>query len=174
MIENNKIKLSNNTINQGSYNILIMTPSRELAIQTMDEICKLADKEVIKNLGIESGNIDHLVTLILGGCDINKKIEILEKKNPRIIICNPSPFLKIISREKEISSQVENQNHEDKKNPLNLSDIGMKILKYLNTIIIDEADKVIQPLSKYASLKEKLNRKKHPLDSLEVIKKIYW
>lgn len=49
---------------------------------------------------------------------------------------------------------------------------GAVDIEHLSTIVIDEADHLMKPLSRYATLKEKQNRKKHPIPAITAISQI--
>lgn len=81
------LPLINNLKNDGSIEVLIVTPTRELAMQVSDEIFKLGKYNRVKTVSL------------FGGQPIRRQIELLEKK-PQVIIATPGRLLDHLRNER--------------------------------------------------------------------------
>ena len=81
------LPLINNLKNDGSIEVLIITPTRELAMQVSDEIFKLGKYNKVKTVSL------------FGGQPIKRQIELLEKK-PQVIIATPGRLLDHLRNER--------------------------------------------------------------------------
>ena len=74
------LPLINNLKNNGEIEVLIVTPTRELAMQISDEIFKLGKYNNVKTVSL------------YGGQPIKRQVELL-KKNPQVVIATPGRLL---------------------------------------------------------------------------------
>ena len=74
------LPLINNLKNNGEIEVLIVTPTRELAMQISDEIYKLGRYNNVKTVSL------------YGGQPIKRQVELL-KKNPQVVIATPGRLL---------------------------------------------------------------------------------
>lgn len=81
------LPLINNLKHDGSVEVLIITPTRELAMQVSDEIFKLGKYNKVKTLSL------------FGGQPIKRQVELLEKK-PQVIIATPGRLLDHLRNER--------------------------------------------------------------------------
>ncbi|MCI5969514.1 DEAD/DEAH box helicase [Helicobacter sp.] len=77
----------NNLKNDGSIEVLIITPTRELTMQVSDEIFKLGKYNRVRTVSL------------FGGQSIKRQIELLEKK-PQVVIATPGRLLDHLRNER--------------------------------------------------------------------------
>lgn len=81
------LPLINNLKNNGSIEVLVITPTRELAMQISDEIFKLGKYNKVKTVSL------------FGGQPIRRQIELLQKR-PQVIIATPGRLLDHLRNER--------------------------------------------------------------------------
>ncbi|EGD72531.1 hypothetical protein PTSG_00554 [Salpingoeca rosetta] len=114
------------------YSTLCLVPTRELAVQVHSVFVALLSAVV----GDKASQHVHCVVKGIENSTPKKQLRKLKRENPPIIIATPARFLELLEKH-PIADEVE-------------------------TVVLDEADKLLDPLSRYASPKQKQNRERHP------------
>jgi ATP-dependent RNA helicase DeaD len=71
--------------------------------------------------------------LVAGNESVDDQLKLVNENKPQVVVGSASRLLEILQKNK-------------------------RLLQHVKTVVIDEADKVFQPLSAYASAKQKYNR----------------
>ncbi|KAJ3180592.1 hypothetical protein HDU85_003996 [Gaertneriomyces sp. JEL0708] len=101
----------------------------------------------IRDLSPQVSPADHhkLVQCLINGIDEEEQFELLRKDIPRIIVGTPARLLSLYERKAFDSSRVQ-------------------------LLVLDEVDRLIEPLPRHSPLKKKFQRKIHPLAGETLIK----
>jgi ATP-dependent RNA helicase DeaD len=177
-LRDNKTKFVNNT--------LILVPTRELGSQIETLIRSLVKDMYLKQTKEQIG--ETLVqTLYSGDETVEQQLLEYEKKKPSIIIATPKRFVEIIDlnkKPKETSSEIQEIKPKERNfksipkvppTPRISPEIATKafqMVQSIKTVVLDEADQLLRPLGKYASLSEKEVRDKHPRPAALALKSV--
>ena len=162
-------------------NSLILVPTRELGMQIESLI-----KDLLKNVrDSKKTKLNEYVvqSFYSGDEDVETQLKTYEEKKPSILIATPKRFVEILNltiREKEEKKNdeiqirpkernfknIENNKKTDKKPinkiPTELSTKAFLFIKSIKTVVVDEADQQLRPLTRYATVYDKAKRERHP------------
>jgi superfamily II DNA/RNA helicase len=94
-----------------------------------------------------NAKLDNIVRVILSDSDSVECVDLMKPGASHILIATPKGVLTKLAR-------------------------GLVDLQCVQTVIIDEADYLLKPLKKHATLKERANRAKHPLPTMTVLSEL--
>eukprot|EP00286_Rhodomonas_abbreviata_P020917 CAMPEP_0181297762 /NCGR_PEP_ID=MMETSP1101-20121128/5418_1 /TAXON_ID=46948 /ORGANISM="Rhodomonas abbreviata, Strain Caron Lab Isolate" /LENGTH=650 /DNA_ID=CAMNT_0023402731 /DNA_START=97 /DNA_END=2046 /DNA_ORIENTATION=- len=122
---------------------IIMAPTRELALQITSEITAMK-------------GMAYAYLLVGGTQEAAQQLEELRNTKASILVASPDRLLKVLEIE------VEQRGMEAKSD----------VIGNLETVVIDEVDRMLSALSKYATMAERKKRAKHPKPSLLILQRV--
>eukprot|EP00056_Hartaetosiga_gracilis_P004586 m.76382 g.76382 ORF g.76382 m.76382 type:complete len:602 (+) comp11878_c0_seq1:40-1845(+) len=142
------------------FSVLCLVPTRELAIQVQGVFQSLVkyiiqeNQEKIEDENDPSstldsvrlkreGNFVHCIAKGITGSTTSKQIRKLEREEPSVIVATPKQLLEVFK--------------------------DFPIYDEFKVVVLDEADKLLDPLPKHASEKKRMNREKKPKPACSIM-----